>query len=263
MSRKKQDAGGKPPEPADDHDRKLLADVGRHGWHVIAVEGDEEGPAFACSIGLHDPFGHPEVILLGLPVRVMHQVINGVGEQVRAGKRFGHRDESGDVLDGFNVCFRTVERRHYREDLGYAGWFYRGDDFPSLQCVWPDSRHRHPWHPEAGSDFLRRQPVLSDDTSWPFHEGKNRAAFTTRPVLEDNLPILIVSHDDDGDWQFLCGTTNRPQDGQLVSLGRIFERDRTLAEVADLPEGWGASRTAKGAAWMREKAKGERRSRKG
>ena len=26
------------PEPADDHDRKLLADVRRQGWHVIAVE---------------------------------------------------------------------------------------------------------------------------------------------------------------------------------------------------------------------------------
>jgi hypothetical protein len=256
MSRKK-NASGRPPEPGDDHDRKLLADVERHGWHVIVVEEDEEGPAFAYSIGLHYTFGHPEVILFGLPVRVMHQIINGVGEQVRASKRLGHLDESGDVLDGFNVCFRTVEQRHYREYLGYAGWFYRGDDFPALQCVWPDSRHRYPWHPEAGSDFLRRQPVLSDDTTWPFHEGKNRAVFTTKPVLEDGLPILLVSHDGDGDWQFLCGTTNRTDDAKIVSLGCIFERDPTLAEIADLPEGWRADRQAKGATWNRVKPEEE------
>src|SRR4051812_23358833 len=117
MSRKKQNASGKPPEPADEHDRKLLADVERHGWHVIGVEEDEEGPAFAYSIGLYRSFGHPEVIVFGLPVRVLHRVINAVGEEVRSGERFGHLDESGDVLQGYNVVFRTVKRGHYPEYL--------------------------------------------------------------------------------------------------------------------------------------------------
>jgi hypothetical protein len=183
-------------------------------------------------------------------------MINAAGEQVRSGEKLGHLDESGDVLDGYNVAFRTVERRHYPDYLGYARWFYRGDYFPALQCVWPDPRHRYPWHPETTPDLTRRQPVLSDDTSWPFHEGRNRAAFTTKPVLEENLPVLLVSHDGDGDWQFLCGTTNQPKDGRIVSLECIFERDHTLAEVADLPEGWMASRTAKGAAWTRERVGG-------
>jgi hypothetical protein len=257
MAGKKQNGSTDLPEPADDHDRKLLADVRRHGWHVIGVEEDEEGPGFAYSIGLYHSFRHPEVIVFGLRVRVIHGMINAVGEQIRSGEKFEHLDESGDVLDGYNVAFRTVERRHYPDYLGYARWFYGGDDFPALQCVWPDSRHRYPWHPEASPDLARRQPGLSDDTSWPLHEGKNRAAFTTRPVLEESLPILLVSHDEGGDWQFLCGTTNRTEDGRIVSLGCILERDRTLAEVADLPEGWRASRTAKGAAWRREKIEGE------
>ena len=177
-----------------------------------------------------------------------------VGEEVRSEKQFKHLDESGDLLDGYIVAFRTVERRHYRDFVGYARWFYRGDDFPTLQCVWPDSHHRYPWHPEVLPAFIRRQPVLSTDTTWPFHEGKNRATFTTRLVLEQNLPILLVSHDEDGDWQFLCGTTNRPEDGRIVSLGCIFEQDQTLGEVADLPEGWMASRLEIGAEWSREQA---------
>src|SRR5947209_11847293 len=100
MSRKKQNAGDRLPEPADEHDRKLLGDVARHGWHVIGVEEDEEGPAFAYSIGLYRTFGHPEVIVLGLPVRVLHRIINAVGEEVRSGERFEHLDEPGAGLDG-------------------------------------------------------------------------------------------------------------------------------------------------------------------
>lgn len=257
MSTRKPTDKGKPPEPADEHDRTLLDDVERHGWHVIGVEEDEEGPAFAYTIGLYRTFGHPEVIAFGLAVPVLHRLVNAVGERVRSGEMFAHLDESGDVLDECNVAFRTVERRHFSEYLGYSRWFYRGDDFPALQCVWPDSRHRYPWHPAAGSDLVRRQPVLSDDKSWPFHEGRNRAAFTTRPALEYNLPILIVSHDEGGDWQFLCGTTNRTEDAKIVSLGCMFERDRSLADVADLPEGWTASRREKGTAWRCEKAKQE------
>jgi hypothetical protein len=257
MSRKKQNISGSPPEPADEYDRKLLADVEQHGWHVMGVEEDDEGPAFAYSIGLYRSFRHPEVIVLGLPVQVMHRLINAVGEEVRSGERFEHLDESDEVLDGYNVAFRTVEWRHYGDYFGYARWFYRGDGFPALQCVWPDSQHRYPWHAEFNTTLARRQPLLSDDTSWPFHEGKNRAVSTTKPVLVGGHPILLVRHDRDGDWQFLCGTTNRPKDGQVVSLGRIFERDRTVAEVADLPEGWRAYRQVKEIAWTRAKAEEE------
>lgn len=253
MSTKKHN-GRQLPEPADEHDRKLLADVEGHGWHVIGVEEDEEGPGFAYSIGLYHTFGHPEVIALGLPVRVLHRIITAVGEEVRSGKRFEHLDESGDVLEGYDVAFRAVERRHYPDYFCYARWFYRGDGFPALQCVWPDSARRYPWHPESDVAFARRQPLLSDDKSWPFHEGKNRAVFTTKPVTQGGHPILLVYHDSEGDWQFLCGTTNRPEDGQLVSLGCIFELDGTIGEVADLAEGWRAYRHEQGGAWEQQQA---------
>jgi hypothetical protein len=183
MSRKKQHPSNNLPEPADDHDRKLLADVERHGWHVLGVEEDEEGPAFAYSIGLYRSFKHPEILVVGLPIEVMHRIINAVGEVARSGERFEHLDESEDVLDGHNVAFHIVERTYYPDYFGYARWLYRGDDFPALQCVWPDSQHRNPWHPEFGVG-PGRQPLLSDDTSWPFHEGRNRAVFTTKPVLD-------------------------------------------------------------------------------
>jgi hypothetical protein len=247
------ESGRKLPTPTDDHDRKLLADVQDHGWHVVGVEADDEGPAFAYSIGLYHSFGHPEVIVLGLRVSVMHRMINGIGEQVRAGSKFGDLHESGEILEGYNVIFRNVERRHYREYFGGALWLYQHDRFPVVQCLWPDSHHRYSWHPLLSQTLLTRQPVLSDDKSWQFQAGKNRAVFTTKPVTQEGRPVLTVVHDEENDWQFLCGTTNQQEDGQLVSLGSMVERDPTIGELADLSAGWSASRRTAKSKWRREK----------
>jgi hypothetical protein len=86
---------------------------------------------------------------------------------------------------------------------------------------------------------------------WPFEDPPNTASITTRQVLE-GAPVLRVTHDaDDGGWQFLCGTTNDTADGRVVGLGRMCDRDGSLLEVADLPEGWHAWRERVGAPWRR------------
>ena len=87
--------------------------------------------------------------------------------------------------------------------------------------------------------------------SWPFADTPNTASITTRQVLE-GAPILLVTHDaDDGSWQLLCGTTDDPADARIVGLGAMYKRDPTLGELADLPEGWRASRASAGQPWHR------------
>ena len=88
-------------------------------------------------------------------------------------------------------------------------------------------------------------------SEWPFPDAPNTAAITSRQVLE-GAPILRVTHDaDDGSWQFLCGTTDDPADARVVGLGRIVARDATLGRLADLPEGWWASRATADSPWQR------------
>jgi hypothetical protein len=242
-------------KPADDGERKLLADVKDPGWHMVGVMEDEEGPGFVYTVGLHYNYQHPEIIAFGLDVNFLAQVVNGIGDDVKKGKKFEDEHEESDILQDYLVFFRTVEKKHYREYLGFARWFYEGDDFPILQCVWPDKSQRYPWHPEAADAFRQRQPVLYDASQWPFHDGRNRAVFTTKPVIHDKLPILLVCHDADGDWQFLCGTTNDPADGAIVCLHEVLKRDQTLASLGDLPEGWQASRKDTGDPWTRKRKK--------
>jgi hypothetical protein len=88
--------------------------------------------------------------------------------------------------------------------------------------------------------------------AWPFEASRNTAAITTRQVLETGAAVLRVTHDaDDGSWQFLCGTTNDTADVRVVGLGWMCDRDPTLLELADLPEGWCAWRERQGAVWRR------------
>lgn len=85
---------------------------------------------------------------------------------------------------------------------------------------------------------------------WPFRDPADRVVYTTRFVFDDDLPVLLVSHDPDGEWEFLCGTTDKPKDGREIMLGEVLELDERIREVADLPVGWRAWRDSPEAPWM-------------
>jgi hypothetical protein len=87
---------------------------------------------------------------------------------------------------------------------------------------------------------------------WPFAAAVNTASICTAKVARDRFPVLQVSHDWEGDWQFLDATTEEPQEPMVLCLGCVFERDQTLAQIAELPIGWSAWRTAVGAPWSKE-----------
>src|SRR5262249_12605397 len=103
------------PKPTDKHHRQLLSDGKEDGWHVMGVMEGKEGPAFAYTIGLYYTFEHPEIVIFGLDIRLMHGIVNGFGERLKKGEAFEHLDEAGDVLEGYNVIFQKVEREQYRD----------------------------------------------------------------------------------------------------------------------------------------------------
>lgn len=76
-------------------------------------------------------------------------------------------------------------------------------------------------------------------------------------MIEEGYPILLVTHDEDGYWQLLCGTTNQTEDARVVCLGGLFERDRSIGALADLPPGWRAWRESVSDAWQRDEEKPE------
>ena len=87
-------------------------------------------------------------------------------------------------------------------------------------------------------------------SAWPFKDLPDRPVYTTRFVLDKDYPILVVSHDPDGEWEFLCGTTDKPKDAREILLGEVLDLDERVREVADLPVGWRAWRSDPGGPWM-------------
>lgn len=146
----------------EDRERKLVSDIEEVGWHVIMVPEDDEGPSFAYSIGLFHTFGHPEIIIFGLDLDLSHQMINLIGEEVRQGHRFADGHTASGILESYDVRFLYVARRQYREYFGYARWYYKDDDFPALQCLWPDKQGRFPMDADYAEALRARQPVLRE-----------------------------------------------------------------------------------------------------
>jgi hypothetical protein len=91
---------------------------------------------------------------------------------------------------------------------------------------------------------------MNDD--WPFADPKNVAAFTVRQIVRQRHPILRVTHDTDGAWQFLEWQTPRKEDVVVVGLAEMTELDPSILELADLPFGWRALRRNAQEPWHRE-----------
>ena len=85
---------------------------------------------------------------------------------------------------------------------------------------------------------------------WRFLDAPNTAVYTTSFVL-DGKPVTYVSHDADGDWQFFSDdeALNKMAVLKIVGLGQMIERDHTLAGLATMPRGFGATRSAVGEQW--------------
>lgn len=133
----------------DEPERQAIADIEKYGLHIIAVAEDDRGPGFAYSIGLFENYAHPEIIIIGLKQSLAHKLLNNMAFDIKKGKTFTTGEFHAEVLDDFLCYFGDVPKAHYRDIVGWARWFYEGDEFPLVQCVYPTVKGKFPWE----SDF--------------------------------------------------------------------------------------------------------------
>jgi hypothetical protein len=147
----------------DVSEQKVLDDVAQHGWHVMKVLEQSNSPGWAYSIGLYRTFNHPEIIVFGLNFDLMHSIINSVGNDVRSGKRCEDNRQYSELIEAYSCMFKTVNLVWYYPFLAYANWFYKGMDYPALQCIWPDKKSLYPWEAGFNPAWLPAQPLLFFD----------------------------------------------------------------------------------------------------
>jgi hypothetical protein len=234
-------------------EKQILNDVEKHGFHVALFNGDGYSPSFAYTIGLFKSYGYPELICFGLSHDLMHSMFWTAKALFDTQPTPDHTSGHADFLEGYDVRLQPVDKVRYRDYFGYGGWFYDSWNFPALQIVWPDKEAHFPWEADFNPDWKFKQPLLDRSHDFKFREERNLAVFTTRQVLEGQ-PILRVSHETDGDWQFLCDTTTKLTDARVVCLEELVKRDPTVNNLFQLPYGWFAWREALDADWQIEES---------
>lgn len=144
-------------------EEKCIADVAQYGLHVIRVPEDEHGSSFAYTVGLLRTFGHPELIILGLPLETMHVLLNHAADLIRGGHQFAAGDLSDALLQGYACTFRIVPERHHSAFLGWALWFNDAEKLRALQLIYPDQEGRWPSEAGVAEGFQSLQPVLETE----------------------------------------------------------------------------------------------------
>jgi len=140
--------------------KKLTDDVARHGWHCMQVMEDSSGPGYSFTVGFFQTYKHPELMIMGLPADVSHQILGLASEQIGKGHvyRAGSLDDT--LLEGKDCKLQSIPEAAYRKYLGLAQWFYRESksSFPALQILWPDENGKYPG--QEGFSLAALQPVI-------------------------------------------------------------------------------------------------------
>jgi hypothetical protein len=235
-----------------EREQNIIDTIAKYGWQVTMIESDGYSPSYAYTIGLTNSFGHPELIIMGLGIQLMTELLNIAGDLIKNRKEIQLNKDYVDFLEGYNCQFIKMHLDYYSDYLGYGIWYNKGKNFLTYQLVWPNKKGNFPWDKRDDENFDFRQPLLDRKMDFKFLEKENVATFTTRYVIELQKPILYVYHNKDGEWQFLCGSTNKTEDLKIVSLKNIVKIDKSVNELFNLGFGEYAWRESPNNKWKRE-----------
>ena len=145
-------------------EQQVLDNIAKYGYNVMHVSesfnGSVEEPGFSYSIGLFKTFQLPEVLIIGLDHELRHTLIDNISIDYQEGISLKPGAFNADIVERFDCLVVEVASKYYPEYVSWARWFYKGDDFPVVQVVYPDLLGLFPWD----KDFSRfiHQPVLNE-----------------------------------------------------------------------------------------------------
>ncbi|ABF41426.1 hypothetical protein Acid345_2425 [Candidatus Koribacter versatilis Ellin345] len=254
-----------------EQDERTIRHVEEFGCSIVSVERTKYGLGWSYTLGVFDTTGKPEIITVGLLPKTAHSALNHAAKLQRDGvdlTQGRHRGVVGEV----ECEFRAVDPKWVKQLMGWALWYYQGDEFPVLQAVYPDLENRFPG--DEGFDESFEQPLMQPDApmtkaendfwastdsnsslfDWKFRDDPHTRVFLSESVHQGTQPVTYVSHDaEDGAWQFL-GDSMSDGGGPVIScFHHPIDRDPSFAELADLPLGWYAERRGIGEPWTRNK----------
>jgi len=148
----------------DKNEQNALQDIEEYGCHVLHIMEEESEPGYTYSIGIDKTSSHPDVIVTGLKHEVAHWMIDQFNNRVLSGEQFKPDEYYSGFLEGFDVTFKEVDKKHYYKYFRLGRRLYKGDDFRALQLIYPSTSGLWPWDKNLPDDYTWHLPRLYKDS---------------------------------------------------------------------------------------------------
>ncbi len=145
-------------------ERKILKNVQKYSWHANGIPGEGTSPNWAYSVGLFAKYGQPELIIFGREIALMHQMIACYADLLQAGKEFSDGAKIDGIIPDKTCVLREVHVPWREPLLRSASWYYHYEEYPVLQCYWPDRHGYFPWEDHCSKRSRKAQPLLFEST---------------------------------------------------------------------------------------------------
>lgn len=125
---------------------------------------DNDEPCFTYSIGINKQLQLPDIVIVGLKREIAQWIAQEYNHRLKQGEIFEVGKLYSGFLEGFDICFEKVSKRHYPDYFGWGIWLHQGDKFEVLQLIWPSTAGFWPWDDSnKTSDYYKwAQPILNE-----------------------------------------------------------------------------------------------------
>lgn len=150
-----------------DEERRVLDSIEQHGWYAVhRFDPELKTPNFTYTVGFTKSLNAPEFIVFGLHRDVMYDMLAGVFDQIKAGRKL----KDNQIWQGLHEDFDCIGRKASHPEIfttyaAMADWFWtRGGNqgHPALiQLVWPGLLDGlYPWDEGCREAVKEAQPQL-------------------------------------------------------------------------------------------------------
>ena len=126
---------------------KAKSDIAQYGWSFMYVDADQlRGmESFSYTIGFEKSYGHPEIIIFGLPAEPAHRILSATAAAVKEGEKMPLHEPVGNIIGGdLKVKFKPLDHTSYTDYLNVAITAYGTKDFRAQIMLWPDKKGNYP-----------------------------------------------------------------------------------------------------------------------
>jgi hypothetical protein len=124
-------------DTSDDLERQVVHNINEFGWHAVNVIEDDAQPPWTYTIGFHDTWNHPELIIIGRSRATAHHILETIATGLDHDRRLDLTTTAYTLLPGTPCFLLEVADRYYSDYVGFAAGTTAVDNSLSTKSCGP------------------------------------------------------------------------------------------------------------------------------